>query len=66
MRLFKHIFTFFLFFSILTVSVALNCKVNKLSKEVKESRRELADLNRGLKESYTLIGEVDSNSVLPK
>lgn len=66
MKFFKHIFIFFLFFTILTVFVALNCKVNKLFKEVKESKRELANLNKQLKESYTLIGEVDSSSVLPK
>ena len=66
MRFFKHILIFFLFFSTLTVFVDLNFKVNKLSKEVEELKRELYDLNRELKESYTLIEEVDNNSILPK
>jgi hypothetical protein len=66
MKLFKYIFIFFLFFSVLTVAVGLNCKVNKLSKEVKESKTELADLNEELKKSYMLIGEIDNSTMLPE
>jgi hypothetical protein len=66
MKFFKYIFIFFLFFSVLTVAVALNCKVNKLSKEVKESKNELTILNKELKKSYFLIGEIDDSLELPK